>query len=138
VLVYLDDSGIDFDIRSFWALATWAVTALMLWFGLTSDNWFLLVLAPFMMGAAMMQSFGQVRIRVKGEQLAVFEGVAGIGKRIEMPLHAIQRIEYVVKRGRGGSTSWIVINDGSRSAKFGRYLNDAQERFAMAFLLSSG
>jgi hypothetical protein len=138
VLVFLDDSGLDISTQSAWAFATWAVTALMIWFGLTSDNWFLLVLAPFMAGAAIMQSLGQVRIRIKDEELDIFEGVAGVGRRIRTLLSAIERVEYFVKRGRGGSTTWIVLHQGDRRVKFGRFLNDAQERFVIAFVLSNG
>jgi hypothetical protein len=48
-------------------------------------------------------------------------------------VRGIQRVEYAVKRGRGGSTSWIVLND----AKFGRHLNEEQIRFVIALLLDA-
>jgi hypothetical protein len=123
---------VEIPTRSYWALATWTVSALMIWFGLAS-NWLLLVLAPFMIGAAIMQSLGRVSILIKDERLRIFEGVGGIGRRIEVPVRGIQRVEYAVKRGRGGSTSWIVLND----AKFGRHLNEDQIRFVIALLLDA-
>jgi len=104
----------------------------MIWFGISS-NWFLLVLAPFMMGAAIMQSLGRVSILVQDEHVRVFEGLGGVGRGISMPAHAIERVEYAVKRGRGGSTTWLAIND----KKFGRHLNEEQKRFVIAFLLDS-
>jgi hypothetical protein len=128
---------IEITTRSWWAIATWAVSALMVGFGLTSSNWFLLVLAPFMIGAAMMQSFGRICILVDEETVRVFEGVGGIGWRRSMPLREIQRIEYAVKRGRGGSTAWIVIDDGRRKLKFGRHLNEEQIHFVIALLLDA-
>jgi hypothetical protein len=135
VSVSLDDAQatIEISTRSAWAFATWAVSAIMVWFGLTSDNWLLLVLAPFMAGGAIMQSFGKVSILVADSEVRVFEGVAGIGRRVKMPLRGIQRIEYAVKRGRGGTTTWIVLND----VKFGRHLNDDQIRFVIALLLDA-
>jgi hypothetical protein len=139
VSISLEDSQatIEISTRSAWAFATWAVSAIMVWFGLTSDNWFLLVLAPFMAGGAIMQSFGKVSIVIADSEVRVFEGVAGIGRRVRMQLRSIQRIEYAVKRGRGGSTTWIVLNDGARDIKFGRHLNDDQIRFVIAFLLDA-
>jgi hypothetical protein len=134
VSVSLRESHVFIEIptRSYWALATWMVSALMIVFGL-AQNWLLLVLAPFMMGAAIMQSLGRVSILIKDETVRIFEGVGGVGRHIEMPLRAIQRIEYSVKRGRGGSTSWIILND----AKFGRHLNEEQTRFVIALLLDA-
>lgn len=123
---------VEIPTRSYWALVTWTVSALMIWFGLAS-NWYLLVLAPFMIGAAIMQSLGRVSILIKDQRVRIFEGVGGIGRKIEMPLRGIQRVEYAVKRGRGGSTSWIVLND----AKFGRHLNEEQIRFVIALLLDA-
>ena len=123
---------VEIPTRSYWALVTWTVSALMIWFGLAS-NWFLLVLAPFMMGAAIMQSLGRVSVLIKDERVRIFEGIGGIGRRIEIPLRGIRRVEYAVKRGRGGSTSWIVLND----AKFGRHLNEDQIRFVIALLLDA-
>ncbi|HTB16431.1 MAG TPA: hypothetical protein VK752_32915 [Bryobacteraceae bacterium] len=138
VSISLRDSHafIEIATRSWWALATWVVSALMIWFGLTSDNWFLLVLSPFMMGAAIMQSFGRICILIRDQQLSVFEGVGGIGKRRAMPLSAIRSVEYAVKRGRGGSTAWIVIH-ADRDVKFGRHLNGEQIHFVIAFLLDA-
>ena len=130
-------SVVEACTRSWWAVATWAVSAIMIWFGLTSSNWFLLVLAPFMMGAAMMQSVGRICILVRDEQVTVFEGVGGVGLRRRMPLREIERVEYAVKRGRGGSTAWIVIRDGGRAVKFGRHLNEQQIHFVIAFLLDA-
>jgi hypothetical protein len=101
----------------------------MLWFA--SENWLLLVLVPFMVGAAIMQSFGRVSIIIRDSNVNIFEGVLGVGRRLKVPLSAIRRIEYCVKRGRGGSTAWILLNDG----KFGRHLNQEQSRFVIAFLL---
>jgi hypothetical protein len=86
-----------------------------------------------MIGAAIMQSLGRVSILIKDERVRVFEGIGGIGRRIEIPLRGIRRVEYVVKRGRGGSTSWIVLNH----AKFGRHLNEEQIRFVIALLLDA-
>ncbi len=128
---------IEMTTRSLWAIATWAVSGLMIWFGLTSSNWFLLVLAPFMIGAAIMQSLGRLWILIKDEQLVLFEGVGGIGRRREMPLREIQRVEYAAKHGRGGSTAWIVLHDADRKVKFGRHLTDEQIRFVIAFLLDA-
>jgi len=124
---------LEVSTRSLWALATWAVSAVMLWFGLTSDNWYLLALAPFMVGAATMQTLGKVSILLRGDRITVFEGVGGIGKRRTIAVRPIQNVEYAVKHGRGGSTAWIVI-DG---VKFGRHLNDAQIQFVIAFLLDA-
>lgn len=139
VSISLEDSeaAIEISTRSAWAFATWAVSAIMVWFGLASDNWLLLVLAPFMAGGAVMQSFGKVSILVNDSEVRVFEGVEGIGRRVRMQLRSIQRIEYAVKRGRGGSTTWIVLDDGTRDIKFGRHLNDDQIRFVIAFLLDA-
>jgi hypothetical protein len=123
---------IEIPTRSYWALATWTVSALMLAFGL-AENWILLVLAPFMIGAAVMQSVGRVSILIKDQRVRIFEGVGGVGRHIEMPLREIRRVEYAVKRGRGGSTSWIVLND----VKFGRHLNEEQIRFVIALLLDA-
>jgi hypothetical protein len=128
---------VEISTRSWWAIATWAVSALMIWFGLTSDNWFLLVLAPFMMGAAVMQSLGKVSILIKDQQLSVFEGVGGVGRRRRMPLGSIERVEYAVKRGRGGSTAWIVLHSDGRDVKFGRHLNEEQIHFVIACLLDA-
>ena len=128
---------IEIPTRSGWAIVTWSVSAIMVWFGLTSLNWFLLVLAPFMAAAAIMQSFGRVLILLREPEVRVFEGVGGIGRRLEMPLRSIQRIEYAVKRGRGGTTTWIVLSDGARDLKFGRHLNDEQIQFVIAFLLDA-
>jgi hypothetical protein len=106
----------------------------MIWFGLTSDSWFLLVLAPFMMGGAIMQSLGKVSILIKDAKVRVFEGVGGVGRRLEMPIGTIRRVEYAVKHGRFGSTTtWIVLND----VKFGRHMNDEQIQFVIAFLLDA-
>lgn len=123
---------VEIPIRSYWAIATSLVSAIMIWFGFES-NWFLLVLAPFMIGAAIMQSFGRVSILIQDERARVFEGLAGLGRRMRIPLRAIQRIEYAVKRGKGGSTTWIVVND----QKFGRHLNEQQKRFVIALLLDA-
>jgi hypothetical protein len=123
---------IEIPTRSYWALATWMVSALMIAFGL-AENWLLLALAPFMMGAAVMQSLGRVSILVQDERVRIFEGVGGIGRHIEIALRDIRRVEYAVKRGRGGSTSWIVLND----VKFGRHLNEEQIRFVIALLLDA-
>ncbi len=120
---------LEVSTRSLWALATWAVSGVMVWFGLTSENWYLLALAPFMVGAAIMQSFGKISILVRDRQVILFEGVGGIGRRRMLP--AVHRVEYAVKRGRGGATAWIVI-DG---AKFGRHLTERQIEFVIAFLL---
>jgi hypothetical protein len=128
---------VEITTRSWWAIATWAVSALMVGFGVTSSNWYLLVLTPFMMTAAIMQSFGRVCILVRDEQVSVFEGVGGIGKRSEIALRAIESVEYAVKRGRGGSTAWIVIHEGKRKVKFGRHLNEEQIHFVIAFLLDA-
>jgi hypothetical protein len=130
-----DRSCVEAHTRSMWALATWAVSAVMVWFGLTSDNWFLLVLAPFMVGGAIMQTLGTVRILVRDGRVSVFEGVGGIGLRRKMRLGAIHSVEYAVKHGRGGATGWIVIHEGKRAVKFGRHLNDEQRRFVIGFLL---
>ncbi len=124
---------LEVSTRSLWALATWAVSAVMLWFGLTSDNWYLLALAPFMVAAAIMQTMGKVSILLRGDRIIVFEGIGGIGKRRTMLAGSIQKVEFAVKHGRGGSTAWIVI-DG---VKFGRHLNDAQIQFVIAFLLDA-
>ena len=137
VHVFLEDSRIEISTRSAWAFATWAVSALMIWFGRTSDNWFLLALSPFMGAAAIMQSLGVIGILIGDEQLTVFEGIAGIGRRIRMPLRGIQRVEYKAKHGRGGSTGWIVLHNANRHVKFGRHLNDEQIEFVIAFLLDS-
>ena len=128
---------VEVTTRTMWALATWAVSLVMIWFGLTSSNWFLLVLAPFMVGAAIMQSLGRICILIRDERIRVFEGVGGIGRRREMLLRAIERIEYAVKHGRGGSTSWIVLHEADRDLKFGRHLNDEQIRFVIALLLDA-
>jgi hypothetical protein len=132
---------VEIATRSNWAFVTWAVSAVMLWLGRTTDNWFLLVLFPFMAGAAIMQTWGRVCIVVKDGQVSVFEGIGGVGRRHDIPLRAIERVEYAVKRGRGGSTAWIVLNlvlDGAgRQVKFGRHLNEAQIRFVIAFLLDA-
>ena len=129
---------VEIPTRSYWALVTWAVSALMIWFGLTSDNWFLLVLAPFMMGAAIMQTFGRVSVLIKHEQVGVFEGVGGIGRRIQMSLRTIQRVEYAVKHGRANSTTtWIVLHADGRDVKFGRHLTEEQIQFVIALLLDA-
>jgi hypothetical protein len=128
---------VEIATRSWWAIATWTVSALMVGFGVTSSNWFLLVLTPFMMGAAVMQSFGRICILLHDEQVNVFEGVGGIGRRREVSLRTIESVEYAVKHGRGGSTAWIVIHDGKRKVKFGRHLNDEQIHFVIAFLLDA-
>lgn len=128
---------IEIETRSLWAFATWTVSAVMVWFGLTSNNWYLLVLAPFMVGAAIMQSFGRICILVIDQRLNLFEGVGGIGWRREIALNTIQSVEYAVKHGRGGSTAWIVVHDGGGDVKFGRHLNDDQIRFVIAFLLDA-
>jgi hypothetical protein len=137
VSVSLRDSHtfIEIPTRSWWALATWTVSALMVWFGVTAENWYLLALSPFMMGAAIMQSLGKVSLLIRTGRLTVFEGIGGIGKRHEMQLGAIQRIEYAVKKGRGGSTAWIVIYDPTGHLKFGQHLNEDQLHFVIAFLL---
>jgi hypothetical protein len=124
-------SFVEIPTRSYWAIATWAVSAIMIAFGLTANNWMLLVLAPFMLSAAIMQSFGRVSILIRDAHVSVFEGIGGVGRSFRLPLAGVQRVEYAVKHGRGGSTSWIVLND----AKFGRYLNEEQKRFVIAFLL---
>lgn len=123
---------VEIPIRSYWAFATWSVSAIMIWFGIES-NWFLLVLAPFMIGAAIMQSFGRVSILIQDARVSVFEGLGGVGRETRVPLGAIQRVEYAVKRGSGGSTTWIMIND----RKFGRHLNEEQKRFVIALLLDA-
>jgi hypothetical protein len=129
---------VEIPTRSYWAFATWAVSALMIWFGLTSDNWFLLVLAPFMMGAAIMQSFGRICVLIKDEQISVFEGVGGVGRRVQVSLRAIQRVEYAVKHGRGRSrTTWIVLHADGRDVKVGRHLNEEQIQFVIALLLDA-
>lgn len=128
---------VEVSTRSMWAIATWAVSGIMIWFGLTSTNWFLLVLAPFMMGAAIMQTLGRICILIRDEQLSVFEGVGGIGRQREMPLRTIERIEYAVKHGRGGSTAWIVVHAADRALKFGRHLNDEQIRFVIALVMDA-
>lgn len=128
---------VEITTRSWWSLLTWTVSAVMLWFGLTSDNWYLLALAPFMMGGAIMQSFGRISLLVKDGRVAVFEGVGGLGRRREIGLRTIRGVEYVVKKGRGGSTAWIVVHDANRDVKFGRHLNDLQIRFVIAFLLDA-
>jgi len=128
---------VEIPTRSNWAIATWAVSAVMVGFGLTSSNWFLLFLAPFMIGAAAMQSFGRIWILVRDERVVVFEGVGGIGWRREMDLRTIQRVEYAVKRGRGGTTEWIVVQDAGRNLKFGRHLNHEQICFTIALLLDA-
>jgi hypothetical protein len=123
---------VEIPTRSYWALATWTVSALMIAFGL-AENWILLALAPFMIAAAIMQSLGRVSILIEDGRVCIFEGAGGIGRRIKMPLRGIHRVEYAVKRGRGGATSWIVLND----AKFGRYLNEEQIRFVIGLLLDA-
>jgi hypothetical protein len=128
---------VEITTRSWWAIATWVVSALMVGFGLTSSNWYLLVLTPFMVAAAIMQSFGKICILVRDERVSVFEGVGGIGKRREIALRAIESVEYAVKHGRGGSTAWIVIHEAKRSVKFGRHLNEAQIHFVIAFLMDA-
>jgi len=128
---------VEITTRSWWAIATWAVSALMVWFGLTSSNWYLLILTPFMVTAAIMQSFGRIWILLRDEHVSVFEGVGGIGKRREVSLRAIESVEYAVKHGRGGSTAWIVIHEAKRKVKFGRHLNEAQIHFVIAFLLDA-
>jgi len=132
-------SFVEANTRTHWALATWALSFFMVWYGLTHVSWVLLIAAPFMFVGAMMQSFGRVCVLVKDGRVTVFEGVGGIGRRLDMPLHEIQRVEYVVKRARfgKGSTSWIVLFDGKRNAKFGRHLTDDQIQFAVAFLLQA-
>jgi hypothetical protein len=129
-------SFVEVTTRSMWALVTWAVSAVMLGLGITTSNWYLLVLAPFMVAGAIMQSLGKICILVRGEQVTVFEGVGGIGRRREMALSSIKSVEYAVRHGRGGSTAWIVIHDDSRDVKFGRHLTEAQLHFVIAFLLS--
>lgn len=126
-------SFVEIPTRSYWAVATWTVSAIMIAFGLTANNWMLLVLAPFMISAAIMQSFGRVSILIRDAHVRVFEGIGGVGRSFRLPLAAMQRVEYAVKHGRGGSTSWIVLND----AKFGRHLNEEQKRFVIAFLLQA-
>ncbi len=128
---------VEITTRSWWAIATWAVSALMVGFGVTSSNWFLLVLTPFMVGAAVMQSFGRICILIRDEHVSVFEGVSGIGRRREVSLRTIESVEYAVKHGRGGSTAWIVIHDEGRKVKFGRHLNEEQIHFVIAFLLDA-
>jgi hypothetical protein len=129
---------VEIPTRSYWALVTWAVSALMIWFGLTSDNWYLVVLSPFMIGAAIMQTFGRVCVLIKNEQVSVFEGVGGVGRRIQMPLRTIQRVEYAVKHGRGKSTTtWIVLHADGRDVKIGRHLNEEQIQFVIALLLDA-
>ena len=128
---------IEIATRSWWALATWSVSVVMLWFGLTTSNWYLLVLAPFMIGTAVMQSLGRICIIVQDERVRIFEGVGGIGWRREIALRTIQSVEYAVKHGRGGSTTWIVVHDAGRDVKFGRHLNDEQIHFVIAFLLDA-
>jgi hypothetical protein len=127
---------IEITTRSWWALATWTVSGVMLWFGLT-NNWYLLVLAPFMMAAAVMQSLGRIWILVQDDQLRIFEGAGGIGRRREIALRTIQSVEYAAKHGRGGSTAWIVLHEAGRDVKFGRHFNDEQIRFVIAFLLDA-
>ena len=129
---------LEIPTRSYWAFATWAVSALMIWFGLTSDNWYLLVLSPFMIGAAIMQTFGRVCVLIKDQQVSVFEGIGGVGRRIRMPLRTIQRVEYAVKHGRGNSTTtWIVLHADGRDVKIGRHLNEEQIQFVIALLLDA-
>jgi hypothetical protein len=137
VALHPSHAFVEVSTRSLWALATWGVCAVMLWFGLTSSNWFLLVLLPFMIGAAIMQSLGRICILIRDQQVKVFEGVGGIGWWREMPLRAMEHIEYAVKHGRGGQTTWIVLHDGDRKMKFGRHLNDEQIRFVIALLLDA-
>jgi len=120
-----------------WAIATWAVSAVMLGFGLISNNWFLLVLAPFMVCGAMMQSLGRVSVLIGDAQISVFEGVGGVGKRRRIALRGVQSIEYAVKHGRGGSTAWIVIHGAGTEVKFGRHLNQEQIYFVMAVLMDA-
>ena len=126
-------SFVEIPTRSYWAVVTWMVSAIMIGFGLSTVNWMLLILAPFMISGAVMQSLGRVSILIKDGDLSLFEGVGGLGRRFKMPVGAIQRVEYVVKHAMGGSTSWIVVND----AKFGRHLNEEQKQFVIAFLLES-
>jgi hypothetical protein len=137
VQVILEDSRIDISTRSAWAFATWSVSAMMIWIGLTSTNWFLLALAPFMIAAAIMQSWGRTSIVVQDERVRVFEGVGSVGRRNRVALRSITRIEYAVKNGNGGSTTWIVLHDGRREIKFGRHLNEEQIHFVIAFLLDA-
>jgi hypothetical protein len=128
---------VEVSTRSMWAVATWIVSAVMIGFGLTTSNWYLVVLAPFMVGAAIMQTLGRICILIQDEQVSVFEGVGGIGRRREMLLRTIERVEYAVKHGRGGSTAWIVLHDADRALKFGRHLNDEQIRFVIALLMDA-
>jgi hypothetical protein len=139
VSISLRDSHalIEIATRSWWALATWSVSAVMLGLGLASENWYLLALAPFMIGTAVMQSLGRICILVQDEHVRLFEGVGGIGRRREIALSTIQSVEYAVKHGRGGSTTWIVVHDAGRDVKFGRHLNDEQTHFVIAFLLDA-
>lgn len=139
VSVFLDEAccRIETSTRSAWAFLTWAVSALMIGLGLTTGNWFIWALSPFMILAAVMQTWGRVLIVARDGRLTVFEGLAGIGWRRRMPLHTMERVEYAVKRGRGGSTTWIVLTCAGRKMKFGRYLNDEQTQFVVAFLLDA-
>jgi hypothetical protein len=130
-------SFVEVTTRSMWALVTWAVSAVMLGLGLTTSNWYLLALAPFMVGGAIMQSVGRICILVRDEQVSVFEGVGGLGRTREMALGSIKSVEYAVKHGRGGSTAWIVIHDDGRDVKFGQHLSEDQLHFVIAFLLDA-
>jgi hypothetical protein len=127
-------SFVEVRTRSLWAVATWAVSAIMVWFGLESANWILLALAPFMMAAAIMQTLGRVCVLITESEITVFEGVGGIGRRLEMPLAGICRVDFGEKKGRGGSTTWIEVDAGGRALKFGRHLNDEQARFVVELL----
>ncbi len=130
-------SLIEIDTRSNWSFATWAVSAIMIVLAWATTNWFLLICAPFMMAGAIMQSWGHASILIRDEEVSVFEGVGGVGRRRKMSLRAIQRVEYVVKRGRGGATTWIVLGAAGGELKFGRHLNDEQVRFVIAVLLDA-
>ncbi len=130
-------SLIEVHTRSFWAVATWAVAAIMVLFGIASENWTLVALSPFMMAAAVMQSWGKISIVIRDGEFSVFEGVGGVGRRIKMALAAIQQVQYAVKHGRGGSTSWVVLKGAGCELKFGRHLTDEQIRFTIAVLLDA-
>ncbi len=135
--VHRSACSVEISTRSAWAIVTWAVSAVMIWFGVTAENWYLLVLAPFMVGAAIMQSLGRICVLIRDGQVEVFEGVGWIGRRRKLPLGSFRSLEYAVKRGRGGSTAWIVIHGSERDVKFGRHLNEEQIHYVLAFLLDA-
>lgn len=130
-------SLVEVETRSYWAFVTWAVTAIMIVFAWVSTNFLLLICAPFMMCGAIMQSWGRVSLLIRDEKIDIFEGIGGVGRRFNVDLSRISRLEFVVKRGRSGSTSWILMQNAGTEVKFGRHLNEEQTRFVVAVVLDA-